>query len=39
MLHWILHIIQDWDSILLTMYYNYIIYYISKNDNEEKSVI
>ncbi|EMF71676.1 hypothetical protein LEP1GSC145_0323 [Leptospira interrogans serovar Djasiman str. LT1649] len=36
MLHWILHRIQDWDSILLTMYYHDIIYDISKNDNEEK---
>ncbi|OCC29201.1 Uncharacterized protein GNX_2259 [Leptospira interrogans serovar Canicola] len=36
MLHWILHRIQDWDSILLTMHYHDIIYDISKNDNEEK---
>ncbi|EMS87125.1 HD domain-containing protein [Leptospira noguchii] len=30
-------IIQDWDSILLTMYYHDVIYDVSKNDNEEKS--
>ncbi len=30
---------SGWNSILLTMHYHDIIYDISKNDNEEKSVI
>lgn len=31
--------IQDWDTILFTLYYHDIVYNTAKSDNEEKSAV